>query len=41
MDYGKVSGIRMKMEYYSLVIQDVFDTTGWPEILPWEENYRK
>lgn len=34
-------GIRRKMEYYSLVIQDAFDTTGWPEILPWEENYRK
>jgi len=33
-------GIRMKMEYYSLCIQDAFDTTGWPEILPWEENYK-
>lgn len=39
--FNNNQGIRMKMEYYSLVIQDVFDTTGWPEILPWEENYRK
>jgi len=34
-------GIRAKMEYYSMAIQDAFDTEGWPEILPWEENYKK
>lgn len=39
--FSNNQGIRRKMEYYSLVIQDAFDTTGWPEILPWEENYRK
>jgi len=33
-------GIRAKMEYYSLIIQDAFDTTGWPEELPWEQNFK-
>ncbi len=25
-----------KLEYYSDCIRAVFDTTGWPEVLPWE-----
>lgn len=34
-------GIREKMIYYSLCIQDAFDTTGWPEVLPWEESFHQ
>lgn len=26
----------LKMNYYSKSIRDGFDTTGWPEVLPWE-----
>lgn len=28
--------LREKLEYYSACIRDCFDTTGWPETLPWE-----
>lgn len=30
-------GLRQKLDYYSRCIRDAFDTTGWPEVLPWEE----
>ena len=30
-------GVRQKLEYYCQGIRDSFDTTGWPEILPWED----
>lgn len=37
-DYPFGSGpIREKLEYYCECIRDCFDTTGWPEVLPWEE----
>ena len=26
-----------KMDYYSKCIRDAFDTTGWPEVCPWEQ----
>jgi len=26
-----------KLEYYCRCIRDAFDTTGWPEVLPWEQ----
>jgi len=32
--------LREKLEYYSRCIRDCFDTTGWPEVLPWEEVLR-
>ena len=31
-------GVKRKLEYYCRGIRDSFDTTGWPEVLPWEEN---
>lgn len=31
------NGVRQKLEYYCNGIRDSFDTTGWPEVLPWEE----
>ena len=30
-------GLTNKLIYYSEGIRDNFDTTGWPEKLPWEE----
>lgn len=30
-------GLKRKLEYYCRGIRDSFDTTGWPEVLPWEE----
>ena len=30
-------GVRQKLEYYCQGIRDSFDTTGWPDIVPWEE----
>lgn len=30
-------GVCQKLEYYCWGIRDSFDTTGWPEVLPWEE----
>lgn len=30
-------GLTKKLEYYCEGIRDSFDTTGWPEVLPWEE----
>lgn len=41
-DYGFYTfednrGIQMKLEYYCRCIRDAFDTTGWPEELPWEQ----
>lgn len=32
------SGLTDKLEYYCEGIRDSFDTTGWPEVLPWEET---
>lgn len=29
--------IREKLDYYARCIRDSFDTTGWPEITPWEK----
>lgn len=29
-------GLLNKLKYYSQCIRDCFDTTGWPETLPWE-----
>lgn len=29
-------GLQAKLRYYSECIRDCFDTTGWPEVLPWE-----
>lgn len=34
-------GLIEKLAYYSEGIRDGFDTTGWPEILPWEETLKK
>ncbi len=31
-------GVKRKLEYYCRGIRDSFDTTDWPEVLPWEEN---
>ena len=37
-DYPFQSGpMRKKLEYYCACVRDCFDTTGWPEILPWEK----
>ena len=30
------TGMVEKMRYYAACIRDCFDTTGWPEITPWE-----
>ena len=30
-------GLGPKLAYYSACIRDCFDTTGWPEEMPWEE----
>ncbi len=40
MDYDSFSGtdvLYQKLWYYSACIRDAFDTTGWPEILLWEQ----
>ena len=31
-------GLRKKLEYYSRCIRDAFDTTGWPDVLAWEQH---
>ena len=31
-------GLRQKLEYYSRCIRDAFDTTGWPDVLAWEQH---
>ena len=41
-DYGRwtfdeAAGLRKKLSYYCSCIRDAFDTTGWPESLPWEQ----
>ena len=41
-DYGFYTfedkqGLQMKLQYYCQCIRDAFDTTGWPETLPWEQ----
>ncbi len=34
--FAENPGLIPKLEYYSQCIRDCFDTTGWPETLPWE-----
>lgn len=36
--FSKDSPVWYKLQYYSNAIRDGFDTTGWPEQLPWETN---
>ena len=41
-DFGRwtfedAKGLRKKLDYYCRCIRDAFDTTGWPEVLPWEQ----
>lgn len=36
--FEEKSGLTDKLEYYCQGIRDGFDTTGWPEELPWEET---
>ena len=33
-------GLQAKLDYYCRSIRDAFDTTGWPEELPWETTAR-
>ena len=33
-------GLIEKLAYYCRAVRDGFDTTGWPEVLPWEETLR-
>ena len=33
--------LRKKLSYYCRCIRDAFDTTGWPEVLPWEQYLEK
>lgn len=35
--FDEAPGLRQKLAYYSDCIRDCFDTTGWPEVTPWEE----
>ena len=41
-DFGRwtfedAKGLQKKLDYYCRCIRDAFDTTGWPEVLPWEQ----
>ena len=35
--FDEKEGMLNKLEYYSQCIRDAFDTTLWPQILPWEQ----
>ena len=35
--FASGSGLRAKLQYYADCIRDAFDTTGWPEVAPWEQ----
>ena len=35
--YEPGTGRRAKLQYYADCIRDCFDTTGWPEVTPWEK----
>ena len=37
LEFAPGSGRRAKLQYYADCIRDCFDTTGWPEIAPWEQ----
>ena len=37
LEFAPGSGRREKLQYYADCIRDCFDTTGWPEIAPWEQ----
>jgi hypothetical protein len=39
-DFEPGTGTQAKLRYYASCIRDCFDTTGWPEVLPWEEVLR-
>ena len=30
-------GLRKKLEYHAMCLRDAFDTTGWPDVLTWEQ----
>ena len=30
-------GLWTKLDYFSRCIRDAFDTTGWPDVLTWEQ----
>lgn len=34
--FDEAPGLRQKLAYYCDCIRDCFDTTGWPEVTPWE-----
>ena len=36
-NFASGSGRRAKLQYYAECIRDCFDTTGWPEVAPWEQ----
>ena len=36
--FAEKKGLTEKLEYYCKGIRDSFDTTGWTEVLPWEET---
>lgn len=38
--FAQNPGLLPKLRYYADCIRDSFDTTGWPETLPWEELLR-
>lgn len=35
--YAGKAGLQAKLDYYAKGIRDSFDTTGWPEVLLWEQ----
>lgn len=35
--FTEFAPMREKLEYYCACVRDCFDTTGWPEVTPWEE----
>ncbi|MCD7982450.1 MAG: hypothetical protein LUF32_09140 [Clostridiales bacterium] len=37
-DFGEGSILQSKLAYYCACIRDGFDTTGWEEVMPWEQD---